>query len=64
MAIEVSPLLEIAWDILQFVINYGWILFALIFIGVMASTIVEGAKRISRAAAPGLRRLAGRRRRG
>lgn len=37
MSIEISPLLDAAWEILQFVINYGWLLslliVLLIFIG-------------------------------
>jgi len=32
MSIEVSPLLDAAWAVLQFIISYGWLLCLLIFL--------------------------------
>ena len=65
MSIEVSPLLDMAWLILSWVIDYVWILCATIFVLIMVQTLFDVSKRIVDMSAPGLNKfLGGSRRRG
>jgi hypothetical protein len=64
MSFEVSPLLDIAWAILEFAVDYVWIFCGLIFVLVMAKAITDNAKRIAEWAGPRISKITSSRRRG
>lgn len=52
-----DDMLSLAWGMLEFVVDYIFILCMCIFIGVMAWTIVEKSKALIKAGAPGWMKL-------
>ena len=57
LAIEVSPLLDVAWDIMQFAIDYVWVFCLMIFFLVMSRTVYDLAKKVVDRSRPGVRKL-------
>lgn len=58
-----GDLLWMAWDILEFVVTYIWILCLLVFLLIMTKTMIDLSKKITTEAAPGWRKILGSRKR-
>ena len=50
-------MLGMAWSVLEWVVTYGWILCACIFLGVMVWTVLNIAAKLVGEAAPGWLKL-------
>ena len=52
-----TDMLSLAWGLLEFVVTYIFILCMVIFIGIMAWTMLDIAKKLANAGAPGWKKL-------
>lgn len=50
-------MLALAWGLLEFVVTYIFILCMIIFIGIMAWTMLDIAKKLANTGAPGWKKL-------
>lgn len=59
LSIDVSPLLDMAWTILCWTVDYVWILCGTIFVLIMVKTLFDISKKVVDMSAPGLNKLLG-----
>lgn len=52
-----TDMLSLAWGLLEFVVTYIFILCMIIFIGIMAWTMLDVAKKLAKSGAPGWKKL-------
>jgi hypothetical protein len=50
-------LLQMAWDVLYWVVTYVWLFCLLVFVLVMGKTLIDLSKRITKIAKPGWDKL-------